>query len=194
MDWKTFAYTLYFCYLVWIKSICIRIWLLFWPFLVSSNWTFDNTDFRTEMTKRGHFWGVECQICGRINQWMVDDRVPGGWLVAKWAIWRDPTWSVPGITTNYNSISPDYPRDLLLTRMEGIKTEAKCYDKESGFYGKDEKMDLQDLWRFVARVWRTDGRSIISMLAHLPCLLIERPPFNWINCPVIYNIQRAQTT
>ena len=128
MDWKTFAYTLYFCYLVWIKSICIRIWLLFWPFLVSSNWTFGNTDFRTEMTKSskwGHFWGVECQICGRINQWAVDDRVPGGWLVAKWAIWRDPTWSVPGITTNYNSISPDYPRDLLLTRMEGIKNWGK---------------------------------------------------------------------
>ena len=128
MDWKTFAYTLYFCYLVWIKSICIRIWLLFWPFLVSSNWTFDNTDFRTEMTKsskRGNFWGVECQISGRINQSMVDDWVPGGWLVAKWAIWRDPTWSVPGITTNYNSISPDYPRDLLLTRIEGIKNWGK---------------------------------------------------------------------
>ena len=161
MDCKTLAYSLYFCYLVWIKSICITTHRVFffldWLSVVENSFCI-------------------LPLCG----WWRSR------LVAKWAIWEDPVWSLAGITTNYNSISPAYR----LTHQPpthprpGSKRETKCFDKEwisLRYFGFEARV----------QVGADGASSIISMLAHLPCLLIERTAFNWINCPVIYNIQRA---
>ena len=155
MDCKTLAYSLYFCYLVWIKSICITTHRVFF-FL---DWLSENSF-------------CILPLCG----WWRSR------LVAKWAIWEDPVWSLAGITTNYNSISPAYRlTHQPLDRDQKGRQNVLIKNLSLQYFGFEARV----------QVGADGAASIISMLAHLPCLLIERTAFNWINCPVIYNIQRA---
>ena len=73
--------------------------------------------------------------------------VPDGWWnraggfvsLAKWAIWQDPVWSLPGIirslpgiTTNYNSISPDYRLTSHRPPHPALDQKGRqCFDKKS---------------------------------------------------------------
>ena len=68
-------------------------------------------------------------------------------------------FNIPGL--------PAYPP----TSRPGSKRETTCFDKEwisLRYFGFEARV----------QVGADGASSIISMLAHLPCLLIERPPFN----------------
>ena len=54
----------------------------------------------------------------------------------------DPCPALQPITIQYPRITHEISSS---PGWKGSKTEAKYYDKESGFYGFGQKMDLQDL-------------------------------------------------
>ena len=156
MDCKTLAYSLYFCYLVWIKSICITTHRVFF-FLDWLSGKF--------ILYSAPLWMMEEQAGGKMGNLGRSGLILG-------RHYNQLQFNIPGL--------PAYPP----TSRPGSKRETTCFDKEwisLRYFGFEARV----------QVGADGASSIISMLAHLPCLLIERTAFNWINCPVIYNIQRA---